>query len=152
MHGEPRSQADPHGHVPVLLDATIEALQPTTGATIVDCTAGRGGHATAVARLLQPEGRVILFDLDGENLTHAGARVHAEAGVEALAINRSFAAVGRELTQLGLQADGLLADLGFASNQMDDSSRGFSLKGDGPLDMRLDQGNNQAQSPISFLH
>ena len=139
MLGEPPSQDDPHGHVPVLLDTTIEALQPTAGATIVDCTAGRGGHASAAARLLQPDGRIVLFDLDEDNLTHASARVAAEGGVQTLAINRSFAAVGRELTQRGLRADGLMADLGFASNQMDDSSRGFSLKGDGPLDMRLDR-------------
>lgn len=139
MQGEPPSQVDPHGHVPVLLDSTIEALHPTAGATFVDCTAGRGGHASAIARRLRPDGRVVLFDLDEENLTHARARVEVENGVETLAINRSFAAVGRELTQRGLQADGLLADLGFASNQMDDSSRGFSLRGDGPLDMRLDR-------------
>ena len=139
MQEESRSQDEAHGHRPVLLEASLKALQPAAGATVVDCTAGRGGHASAVAKAIQPEGRIVLFDLDEANLEHASSRVRAEHPLETVAINRSFASVGRELTHRGLQADGLLADLGFASNQMDDSSRGLSLKGDGPLDMRLDR-------------
>ena len=139
MHEEPRSQGESHGHVPVLLEASVEALQPAVGDTMVDCTAGRGGHASALAHAVQPGGCVVLFDLDEGNLAHASTRVREEQGLETISISRSFASVGRELTRRGLQADGLLADLGFASNQMDDSSRGLSLKGDGPLDMRLDR-------------
>ena len=139
MPDEPLCDEDPHGHVPVLLEAAIKALNPAPGETMVDCTAGRGGHACALGRGLRPGGRVVLFDLDEANLDHASNRLQEEQGIEVVAIGRSFAAVGRELTHRGLQAQGLLADLGFASNQMDDSSRGLSLKGDGPLDMRLDR-------------
>ena len=139
----PTGTPDPmegHGHIPVLLDAALEALKSCPGDTVVDCTAGRGGHASKIARAIQPEGRLIFFDLDGTNLQHTSDRLKDEQLLESLAIERSFAAVGRELTQRGLVANGLLADLGFASNQMDDPTRGLSLRADGPLDMRLDPG------------
>ena len=128
-----------HGHVPVLLEATLEALAPAAGDLIVDCTAGRGGHASALAQAVQPGGGLVLFDLDPGNLEHAASRVTRSAGLEPISIARSFAAVGRELMQRELTTNGLLADLGFASNQMDDPTRGLSLRADGPLDMRLDQ-------------
>ena len=131
---------DCHGHIPVLLEAALDALRLNPGDTVVDCTAGRGGHASNIARAIQPGGRLVLFDLDRTNLQHSSDRLKKEVALEPIAIERSFAAVGRELTQRGLSTDGLLADLGFASNQMDDPARGLSLRADGPLDMRLDPG------------
>ena len=131
---------DCHGHIPVLLEAALDALRLNPGDTVVDCTAGRGGHASNIARAIQPGGRLVLFDLDRANLQHSSDRLKEEVALEPVAIERSFAAVGRELTQRGLSTDGLLADLGFASNQMDDPARGLSLRADGPLDMRLDPG------------
>ena len=138
--GTPDPAEEGHGHIPVLLEAALEALKPCPGDTLVDCTAGRGGHASRIAQAIQPEGRLVFFDLDGTNLQHTSDRLKRESSLDAIAIERSFAAVGRELTQRGLVANGLLADLGFASNQMDDPGRGLSLKADGPLDMRLDPG------------
>lgn len=127
-------------HIPVLLNEVLEALDPKPGQTLVDCTAGLGGHAAAIARRLEPQGRVILFDLDAANLARAGEAVGLALGnpTHVTLIHSSFAWIGRELTERGLQADLLLADLGFASNQMDDGKRGFSFRQDGPLDMRLD--------------
>ena len=140
MHAEDQRPSEPHGHVPVLLQATLEALKPGQGDTIVDCTAGRGGHASALGTATGADGRIVLFDLDQENLEYATRRVEAGNAGQPLPIRRSFASIGRELTQRGIVADGVLADLGFASNQMDDPIRGLSLRADGPLDMRLDPG------------
>ena len=126
------------GHLPVLLQETVEAVKATHDEVFVDLTAGRGGHATAVARGLGPKGTVVLFDLDGRNLTYAAARVRSETGITPVQVHGSFAAVGRELTARGIVADIVLADLGFASNQVDDPTRGLSFMRDGPLDMRMD--------------
>jgi 16S rRNA (cytosine1402-N4)-methyltransferase len=122
----------------VLLLETITALDPKAGNVYVDLTAGRGGHASAVARLLGANGKVVLFDLDAGNLAYAGERVRRESGIEAVPIQGSFVSVQRELTARGIAADLVLADLGFSSTQVDDPERGLSFLRDGPLDMRLD--------------
>ena len=88
MLDSPPPQGDPHGHLPVLLEASMEALQPQAGDTIVDCTAGRGGHASVVAKAIQPQGQLILFDLDEANLSHASHRVREESGLETVTIGR----------------------------------------------------------------
>lgn len=127
-----------HGHRPVLFDDTTRVLDPQPGQIYVDLTAGRGGHALAIAQRLGPTGRVVLFDLDRGNLRYSTDRVRQNAGIEVEAIHASFVSVGRELEARGLRADLLLADLGFASTQVDDADRGLSFMRDGPLDMRLD--------------
>ncbi len=122
----------------MLLNETIAALAPQAGETLLDCTAGLGGHAAALARGLGSGGAVVLFDLDPGNLALARARVAAEApGVRIETVHASFAEAPRRLPALGLRADTVLADLGFASPQVDDPARGFSFSRDGPLDMRL---------------
>lgn len=131
-------------HIPVLLDEVIDALDPQPGQTLVDLTAGLGGHAAAIATRLGPAGRVVLFDLDAGNLARAEETVRRAlspddpAAAAVVAIHGSFAWAPSELTERGLVADLLLADLGFASNQMDDPDRGLSIRRPGPLDMRLD--------------
>jgi 16S rRNA (cytosine1402-N4)-methyltransferase len=129
---------DDHGHVPVLLDEVLEQLDPNENDVVVDCTAGRGGHAEALAKRLGSAGTLILFDLDPENLNYTDARIRAQTTLEPVCIARSFAAIRRELGERGLKANCVLADLGFASNQIDTPERGLSLRFEGPLDMRLD--------------
>ncbi|RMH12393.1 MAG: 16S rRNA (cytosine(1402)-N(4))-methyltransferase RsmH [Planctomycetota bacterium] len=131
---------DEGSHTPVLLHEVLEALDPKPGQTCVDCTAGLGGHAAAIAARLGPTGRVVLFDLDPGNLARAAERVGRALGDPArvISIHGSFAWAGRELHSRQIRADLLLADLGFASNQMDAPERGMSFLRDGPLDMRLD--------------
>lgn len=131
------------GHIPVMLDEVLAALDPGPGQTVLDCTAGLGGHAAALSEKVGPSGRVILCDLDPGNLAQAEARLQrlAESGKgakEVHALHANFAEAPRRMAELGLAADGVLADLGFASTQVDDPSRGFSFQGDGPLDMRMD--------------
>lgn len=131
-------QPDDAGHVPVLLAECLEVLAPKAGESYADLTAGRGGHAAVVARAIGAAGRVALFDLDPTNLRYASARVRTESGIDPITVHGSFASVGRELDARGFVADMVLADLGFASSQVDDPSRGLSFLRDGPLDMRLD--------------
>ncbi len=119
-------------------------LDPREGEVFVDATAGLGGHASVVALRLGAGGTIVLNDLDPENLIRAEVRVRdacAEAGAPCptiLAVRGNFADLPRTLVARGLAADMLLADLGFASSQMDDPHRGMSFRADGPLDMRLD--------------
>ncbi|MGB0768010.1 MAG: 16S rRNA (cytosine(1402)-N(4))-methyltransferase RsmH [Phycisphaeraceae bacterium] len=133
------------GHVPVLLNEVLSLLdldRDRPGARVLDCTLGRGGHASQVIPRLGPGGVYVGMDLDAGNLAFAEARlspIAAAAGVDLRLCHASFAAGDRALREAGLEAvDAVLADLGFASNQVEDASRGFSFKHDGPLDMRLD--------------
>lgn len=128
------------GHVPVLLEQTLQLLDPRPGEVYVDCTAGLGGHAAAVAERVGPDGTVVLFDLDQGNLTVSAARIAAlPRPPKVIAHHASFTDAARLLARSGVVADMLLADLGFASSQMDSPERGFSFSRDGPLDMRLNQ-------------
>jgi 16S rRNA (cytosine1402-N4)-methyltransferase len=125
-----------YGHVPVLLEACLRVLDPKPGEVYVDCTAGLGGHAAAVAEKLG-EGEVVLNDADPLNMAVASERVRS-LGVRVRVLTGNFAEVPNRLAAAGVRADMVLADLGFASTQVDDPSRGFSFSRDGPLDMRMD--------------
>jgi 16S rRNA (cytosine1402-N4)-methyltransferase len=125
------------GHIPVLLQQVLEYLAPKPGQTFVDCTVGRGGHAVELAQAVSPNGRIIGLDLDAGNLAYAQQRVQA-AGGTFVGIHESFVRMPEQLQKHNLVVSGVLADLGFSSNQMDNPARGFSFSADGPLDMRLD--------------
>ncbi|MHC4785060.1 MAG: 16S rRNA (cytosine(1402)-N(4))-methyltransferase RsmH [Planctomycetota bacterium] len=141
--GEPRP-SDPAGgeagHAPVLLAETLRMLDPRPGGIAVDLTAGRGGHSVALAWAVGPQGLVIGFDLDPQDLAFAGRRVE-EAGGRFEPVCESFVRAPQHLAAAGVRADAVLADLGFSSRQMDDPGRGFSFAADGPLDMRYDPRN-----------
>lgn len=127
------------GHLPVMPAEVLEALAPSRGDTVVDCTAGRGGHAALMAERVGPSGTLVLMDADRGNLEFAAARVGRLVDPpRVVPVHARFERVGHELTRLGLTANGLLADLGFSSTQIDDPDRGFAFSKPGPLDMRLD--------------
>lgn len=131
-------------HIPVLFGEVAELLDPRPGETLIDCTAGLGGHAGAIAARLGPSGRVVLFDLDPENLRRAAERVAAAlnpsdpGSARVVPVAANFAQVAGWASREGVRADLVLADLGFASTQVDDPGRGLSFRQAGPLDMRLD--------------
>lgn len=137
-----------HGHIPVLLDPVLRVLAPQPGETALDCTAGRGGHASALAERLGPTGTVIGVDLDAGNLAAAEQRVNAVGAARFIPIHASFDQAPQRLRELGLQADCVLADLGFASTQIDDASRGLSFGSDGPLDMRYDRSKGRTAAEL----
>jgi 16S rRNA (cytosine1402-N4)-methyltransferase len=133
MAGEPR-------HIPVLLEATLAALAPAPGETFLDCTAGLGGHAAAIGSELGTSGMLVLNDADPGNLRRAEARVRdaLPEPPRVVALQGNFADAPRRVREMDLAFDLLLADLGFASSQMEDAARGLSFARDGPLDMRFD--------------
>jgi len=132
----------PQQHVPVLLEETLEYLNVRLGGVIVDATLGLGGHSAAIARKLGGKGKLICFDRDAQAMELAKARLAAvceELGDEAPEVRyvpRAFSEIAEEIAPASL--DGLLADFGVSSLQLDEAQRGFSFRADGPLDMRMD--------------
>jgi 16S rRNA (cytosine1402-N4)-methyltransferase len=125
-------------HQPALLRETIDLLAPRAGATVVDGTLGPGGHAEALLTAIAPSGRLIGIDRDPRALLLAGR--HLERFGDAFtAIRGNHGELLRLLRSAGIEkVDCLLFDLGVSSLQLDDPQRGFSFRGDGPLDMRMD--------------
>lgn len=131
------------GHIPVLCPHVVRLLAPLPGQTLADCTAGLGGHAVALAQAARAAGgplaQIVLNDFDPANLARATAAVQATDSPPAITpIRGNFAALPQELLSRAIRAHMVLADIGFASSQMDDASRGMSFMRDGPLDMRMD--------------
>lgn len=127
------------GHVPVMVGEVMGLLGLRPGEMYADCTAGLGGHAVEAARRVGSRGTVVLNDLDAGNLERAAAAVREACGREVPRLVRfqgNFAELPRRMEAEGLSADGVLADLGFASVQVEDAARGFSFMREGPLDMR----------------
>ena len=129
-------------HVSVLLKETIDFLRVRPGGTYADCTLGLAGHAAAIAGLLGAQGHLIGFDRDPEALALAKEKldaVSAELGSQAPKITlvaEAFSSIASHVGPASL--DGLLADFGVSSLQIDEARRGFSFQADGPLDMRMD--------------
>jgi 16S rRNA (cytosine1402-N4)-methyltransferase len=129
-------------HVPVLLQDAIQFLNVRAGSVVADCTLGLAGHAAEIIRRLGPQGRLIGFDRDPEALALAKSRldeVAAELGSQAPhieLIGEAFSSISDHVEPASL--DGILADFGVSSLQIDEARRGFSFMADGPLDMRQD--------------
>jgi 16S rRNA (cytosine1402-N4)-methyltransferase len=127
-------------HRPIMVVEVLEALAPHPGEVGVDCTLGYGGHARELLLRLQPGGRLLGLDADPVELPKTEVRLRALGfGPEAFMARRTnFAGLPPALAASGLSgADIILADLGVSSMQLDDPARGFSVKFEGPLDMRM---------------
>ena len=127
-------------HVPIMVAEVLECLRPGAGDVAVDCTLGGGGHARAILARVQPGGRVIGLDVDPLELPRTEARLRAAGfGPDVFAAHQAnFAGLPKVLAAEGLASvDMVLADLGVSSMQFDNPDRGFSYKGVGPLDMRM---------------
>jgi 16S rRNA (cytosine1402-N4)-methyltransferase len=136
-------------HVPVLMEKVLAALDPAAGQVMVDCTTGLGGHAAELLARLSPGGRLIGIDFDPANLKLARMRLESVQDGSFELFHNNFAALPTVLAQAGIQrVDGILADLGVASPQIDDPIRGFSYRQPGPLDMRMDPTRGQPASAL----
>ncbi len=121
-------------HIPVLLREVIDALNIRPDGVYVDCTFGGGGHSNAILEKLGPTGRLIAFDQDED------ARKNLPHDNRLLFVPENFRHVQRFLRLHKIQeVDGLLADLGVSSHQLDCGERGFSTRYDAALDMRMDR-------------
>jgi 16S rRNA (cytosine1402-N4)-methyltransferase len=126
-------------HKPVLLAEVLAALKPQPGQVLFDCTLGFAGHALELLKSVAPDGLLIATDLDPENIEPARQKLEATGGLFSLH-HANFAGLASVVAAEGIVGvDGLLADLGMSSMQVDDRNRGFSFMRDGPLDMRLDR-------------
>ncbi len=133
------------GHVPVLLERSVEALRPRADGLYVDGTFGGGGHTRALLAASAPTGRVIGLDADpaaiarGEALRQELDAVEAGSSGRLTLVHGNFRHLDTLLAGIGVTAvDGLLLDLGLSSFQLDTADRGFAFRLDGPLDMRFD--------------
>jgi 16S rRNA (cytosine1402-N4)-methyltransferase len=127
-------------HRPIMVAEILEVLALQPGELAVDCTLGFGGHTREMLARVAPGGRLIALDVDPVEQPKTTARLRAAGwGEDVLTTVRSnFAGLPQVLASLGLEgADGILADLGVSSMQIDDPARGFTFKTDGPLDLRL---------------
>lgn len=125
-------------HTSVLLEEVLEQLAPVGGGIYVDVTLGGGGHARAILERSAPDGRLIGTDRDPNALEAAGA-VLAEFGARATLRKARMSDLRDVLTSLGIEhVDGIIADLGVSSAQLDQEERGFSFAKEGPIDMRMD--------------
>lgn len=123
-------------HISVLPTEVLSLLDPQPGETFIDCTVGVGGHSRAIAEKAGPSGKLIGLDQDPGMLEMAKKRLD---GLPVTLLHQNFEDLSVILQELQIsQVDGILADLGFCSDQMANPQRGFSFQTDGPLDMRLD--------------
>lgn len=124
-------------HTTVLLNEAVDALLTKPDATYVDATFGRGGHSRLLLSRLGPQGRLVAFDKDPEAIASAAQIADARFSIR----HEGF----RHVADLpAASVAGLLMDLGVSSPQIDNPARGFSFRGDGPLDMRMDPTRGQS--------
>ncbi len=141
-HGGGREASLPANHVPVLLKEAIDFLNVRRGGTYIDATVGLGGHSYEIAKRLGAPGHLIGLDKDPAALEVAGLRLRASSSQPEsdwptiTLLHRSFAEIAKG--QRPATIDGILADIGVSSLQLQDAARGFSFQADGPLDMRMD--------------
>jgi 16S rRNA (cytosine1402-N4)-methyltransferase len=139
-------------HVPVLLEEVLEYLDVRPGGVICDATLGLAGHSSEIVKRLGGRGKLIAFDRDPEAMEAAKARleeVKAELGKEmpeVVYIAKAFSDAASEIEPGSL--DGLLADFGVSSLQLDEAHRGFSFRSDGPLDMRMDTRSGETAEQV----
>jgi 16S rRNA (cytosine1402-N4)-methyltransferase len=133
-------------HIPVLAREAFEALTVQADGLYIDATFGRGGHTALILGALGPEGRVLAFDRDPAAIEAGHRRFPDE--VRLALVGAPFADIAARVPGLipGRPVRGILFDLGVSSPQLDDPSRGFSFRADGPLDMRMDPSSGE---PVS---
>jgi 16S rRNA (cytosine1402-N4)-methyltransferase len=135
-------------HQPVLVAECVAFLQPRVGGVYLDCTLGGGGHAQAILKAAQGHVTLVGLDMDPEAIQSARETLIANGGQVKL-VEDNFARVREALSRIAVdRVDGLLADLGVSSHQLDDKGRGFSFQTGSPLDMRMNPASALTASQI----
>jgi 16S rRNA (cytosine1402-N4)-methyltransferase len=130
-------------HTPVLLEEALQYLDPKNGESYLDLTAGYGGHASEVLKRTSAPENAILVDRDAKAVDELSRRFKAIR-----ILHTDFFNASQKLEIEGKRFDMILADLGISSPHLDNASRGFSIKAEGPLDMRMDQSSSPTAADI----
>ena len=135
-------------HETVLLDETVAAVVPRSGGLYVDATVGGGGHTERLLALSSPDGRVVGLDRDEHAIAATRTRL-ASYGARVELVHARFGDLRAVLEERGVtQVDGVVADLGVSSPQLDEAARGFSFTRSGPLDMRMDDSSGETAAEL----
>lgn len=139
-------------HIPIMVAEVLECLHPAPGDRAVDCTLGYGGHAQALWKAIQPGGALLTLDVDPIEIAKTEMRLRA-SGMEEDTFSTqrcNFAGLAQALGKTGWHdgADVIFADLGLSSMQIDNPTRGFTFKQDGPLDMRMNPQRGKSASDL----
>jgi 16S rRNA (cytosine1402-N4)-methyltransferase len=131
-------------HQPVLVTEVLRYLDPKSGDSYLDLTAGYGGHAEAVLEKTGSHAQMVLIDRDAKSVE----QLRKKFGDQTTIMHTDFAAAAQQLLDQGRRFDCILADIGVSSPHLDNANRGFSLKAEGPLDMRMDQSQSLTADQI----
>ena len=135
-------------HITVLLQESVDSLNIKPDGIYVDCTAGGGGHSAAVLAELNEKGRMILIDQDPDAIANLHNRFDGDERVTI--VKNNFSNLATILDELSVdKVDGIIADLGVSSHQLDTADRGFSFHKDAPLDMRMSQQGKSAEDVVN---
>lgn len=136
-------------HQPIMVEQVLLGLDVKPGGVYADVTLGYGGHTEAILEASSPDGRVIACDQDPSAIEWSKQRL-ARFGSRVTLIKARFSDLRQSLNEAGAKyVDGILADIGVSSPQLDESERGFSFRQDAPLDMRMDP--SQGETAFEFL-
>lgn len=135
-------------HIPVLFNETIDSLDIKPDGIYADCTAGGGGHSMAVAQKLSDKGRLVAIDRDPDAIKNLTEKFASFKNVTV--VNDNFFDIKNIALSLGISGfDGIMADLGVSSYQLDTAERGFSFHNDAPLDMRMSKSGKSAADVVN---
>ena len=135
-------------HISVLLEESVNSLNIKPDGIYVDCTAGGGGHSAAILSHLGEKGKMVLIDQDPDAIEVLTERFKGDSRVNI--VHNNFSNMDSILTSLGIDGvDGMVADLGVSSHQLDTAERGFSYHYDAPLDMRMSQKGKSAADIVN---
>jgi len=128
---------DDFKHYTVMLNEAVDALECESGKVYVDCTLGGGGHSELILKRIQPDGRLIAFDIDDEAIKHSKERLKNYKNLTI--VKSSYTNIKAELKKLGIDkiTGGVILDLGASYHQLTKAERGFSFSKEAPLDMRF---------------
>ncbi len=135
-------------HVSVLLEESVQSLNIKPDGIYVDCTAGGGGHSAAILQNLNENGTLILFDQDPDAIQTVTERFAGDDRVKIVHSNFSYLSSALDNLNIG-KIDGIVADLGVSSHQLDKAERGFSFHNDAPLDMRMSKRGMSAEDVVN---
>ena len=129
---------DDFKHYTVMLNEAVDALECQDGKIYVDCTLGGGGHSELTLKRIQPNGKLIAFDIDDEAIAHSKERLKNYKNLTI--VKSSYTNIKSELKKLGIEkiTGGVIIDLGASYHQLTKAERGFSFSKEAPLDMRFD--------------